>query len=299
MKDRKFEQIYQYIKENYTEELERVRKKLVRYIIITLLLLPVASIMCGIVWAVTEIEALGFLVLGLFGMYAGSIWVKNNKRYQTKYKEDVIKNFIKTINNELSYENINNNKLEQYYKDAKFSNDKYDKFESNDYVRGCINGVIIEMSDVILKIISHGNSETVVYTSTFSCSKISKNIPREIRIRNEDNPRQMEKNKVELDSEEFEKYFDVFSDSRILVMQILTHDIMEDMVQFYNNCEINFEIVIRENRIYIRYNVGDIFEGKVFKKSTNKEALWNCYNTLNFAINLTLKINKILEKKDV
>ncbi len=138
MKDRKFEQIYQYIKENYTEELERLRKKLVRYIIITLLLLPVASIMCGIVWAVTEIEALGFLVLGLFGMYAGSIWVKNNKRYQTKYKEDVIKNFIKTINNELSYENINNNKLEQYYKDAKFSNDKYDKFESNDYVRGCI-----------------------------------------------------------------------------------------------------------------------------------------------------------------
>lgn len=47
-------------------------------------------------------------------------------------------------------------------------------------------------------------------------------------------------------------------------MQILTHDIMEDMVQFYNNCGINFEIVIRENRIYIRYNIGDIFEGKVF-----------------------------------
>lgn len=301
MKDRNFEQLYQYIEENYTYELEKLRKELIRCIIITIIvLLPIVLLMCGIVCAITQIWELGVFVFIAWAMYAESIWVKYNKRYQIKYKENVIKNFVKIINKELNYENINNNKLEKDYREAKFRNNQYNKFESNDYIYGCIDGAVIEISDVVLKGKSKSDhSETITYASTFSCSQISKNIPQEIKILNEDNQIKMEKNKVELDSEEFERSFNVFSDSRILVMQILTHDIMEDIVQFYNNCGIDFEIVIKGKKIYIGYNVGDIFEGKIKKKSTNKESLWNCYNTLNFAVNLTLKINKILEEKDV
>ena len=63
MKDRNFEQLYQYIEENYTYELEKLRKELIRCIIITIIvLLPIVLLMCGIVCAITQIRELGVFV---------------------------------------------------------------------------------------------------------------------------------------------------------------------------------------------------------------------------------------------
>ena len=138
------------------------------------------------------------------------------------------------MNNSLTYKNIRNTNLEKSYIDAQFQNVSYDKFESEDYITGYINGVSIEMSDVLLKKFTRSENEETVYTCIFSYSNISKNVHQEIRLRNNKNPSKIEKNKVELDSEDF-------------------------------------EIVIKENKIYIRYEVGDIFERKIFTKSTNKQ----------------------------
>lgn len=82
MKDRKFEQIYQYIKENYTEELERLRKVLIKNITILVILISIASVMCGIIWERTGIKELGLVILGGLFMYSITTWVKYNKAYQ-------------------------------------------------------------------------------------------------------------------------------------------------------------------------------------------------------------------------
>ena len=298
-KSARFESIYEYAKNNYTYELELLRKELVKHLIIAGILLVISLIISGIIGYKTESTELGVYALIPALTYTMYVYIKYNTKYQSKYKKYVIENFIRTMNYALTYENINNNKLDRFYRDAQFQNVSYDKFESEDYISGYIGGTLIEISDVILKKKTKSERGETVYSCIFSHSQISKKVLQEIRLRNKKNPSKMENNRVELDNEEFEKYFDVFSDSRILAMEILTHDIMEEMIQFYNNSEINFEIVIKGNRIYIRYEVGDIFEGTIFKKSTNKEALWICYNTINFAINLTLKINKILEEKEV
>ena len=63
-----------------------------------------------------------------------------------------------------------------------------------------------------------------------------------------------------MDSKEFEKYFDVYSNSDIITMEILTHDIMEELVQFYDKYKIKFEIVIKNYNIYIRFDTGAVFE---------------------------------------
>ena len=102
-----------------------------------------------------------------------------------------------------------------------------------------------------------------------------------------------------MDSKEFEKYFDVYSDSNILAMEILTHDIMEELVQFYNTYRIEFEIVIKNNNIYIRFNTGVMFEPNILKKSNDMNTLWIYYNVLKFITNVTIKINKLLKDLDV
>lgn len=293
-----FEEIYKKIYISYTDELEKLRKKLIKYIIIsTAVCLILSSIIIKFYYNSESIESILESILVLDLTVIGSLYLFLNSKYQKKYKEYVIYNFIKTINYGLTYKNIKNSNLANVFRYAQFKNMIYDKFESDDYITGNVNGICLEMSDAILKKKTSEDRTETIYKCIFSYSKINKKIPSEIKLIKNQKASKRENNKVELDYEYFEKYFDVFSESKILVMEILTHEIMEDLIYFYNNCEIDFEIIIKEDRIYIRYEIGDIFEGKILRKSTNKQTLWLCYNTLNFAINLSIKINKILEEK--
>ena len=106
-------------------------------------------------------------------------------------------------------------------------------------------------------------------------------------------------NIVEMDSSEFEKYFDVYSNSNILSMEILTHDIMEELVNFYVKYKIKFEIVIKNNNIYIRFDTGSMFEPNILRKSNDINTLWVYYSILNFVTNFSFKINKLLKDVEV
>ncbi len=288
-----FENIYKHIKSNYKKEIESLRLNTIIHLIIPSIVLFIDGIISlyvilliggklgALVGSLVFAPALGFFI---------RIYNKYNKKYQNSYKELIVNNFIKAINPSLTYNSGPNKKLEVFFKDAQFRNIKYSKYASNDYISGQISNVLFEWSDVILS--------SDVYYCTFAHSNLSKEAQYEIRIKNNRNVIIPNHNLVSLDSNEFEKCFDVFSASQIFVMEILTHDIMEEMVTFHNNTKINFEIVIKGKHIYIRYDIGDIFEGSILRKSTSKQSLWICYSTLKFAINLALKINKILESKE-
>ena len=86
-----------------------------------------------------------------------------------------------------------------------------------------------------------------------------------------------------MDSKEFEKYFDVYSNSDIITMEILTHYIMGELVQFYDKYKIKFEIVIKNYNIYIRFNTGAVFELNILKKSNDINTLWVYYNILKYS----------------
>ena len=50
--------------------------------------------------------------------------------------------------------------------------------------------------------------------------------------------------KLEMDSSEFEKYFDVQASNQIIGMQLLTTDVMEELVDFENKTKMKFDIII-------------------------------------------------------
>ena len=54
-----------------------------------------------------------------------------------------------------------------------------------------------------------------------------------------------------MDSNEFEKYFDVKATNQILGMQLLTADVMQDLIDFQNENNIRYDIVI-ENELYLQ-----------------------------------------------
>lgn len=292
----KFKSMYQYVYENYAIEIEKDRKKLLIRIIIAIIFLIITSMLYIEIITKFNIKTRGsrkmlfYIFIPAF-VYMGLIYKKYNARYQEKYKENIVKNFISILPYQFNYRNIENNILQKYYDDASFTNIKYNKFISNDYLEGLYNNISIQISDVTL--------EENVYKGVFSVSIINQILPEEVKIKTKKNINKYEKYNVEVDNNIFAKYFDVFSKSKVLTLEILTHDVMEEMVQYFETNKINFEIVMKENRIYIRYNIGDIFEGEVLRKSTNIKSLWIFYNMTRFTIELAIKINKILEEKEV
>ena len=97
-----------------------------------------------------------------------------------------------------------------------------------------------------------------------------------------------------MDSEEFEKSFDVLSENKILAMQILTADVMESLISFKNKYDIDFEIVLMNNKIYLRFFVSNMFEPQIFGNSMDKELIYTYYIILDFVVEITEKINKVI-----
>ena len=83
------------------------------------------------------------------------------------------------------------------------------------------------------------------------------------------------------------------------VALILTADIMKIMIDFYQKTGIIYEITIKENRIYLRFSIGKMFEPKIFGNCIDKEKLYTYYYTFKFITEVTEKINKIASEIDV
>ena len=294
----KFKSIYEYIESNYTKELEFYRKSLIKRIII----LGIIMIGITLIYFITLSKTNNKGVIGVFFFFVYGLYIffyrKYNGKYQYRYKDIVINAFLDSFPYRLNYENKSNNELEKFFDDGNFVKSNYNKFVSDDYISGRAKDIWLEISDISLEVKSKKFSYKI-WNGVFSFSKINRKIDGELRIKRNKLLKQYNKQRIELDSTEFEKYFDVYGNSNIFGFEILTHEVMEEIVQFYNMYKIDFEIVIKENRIYIKYDVGDIFEGAIFSKSTNMKSLWVCYSIINFIINLTTKINKTLEEKVV
>lgn len=301
-----FKKIYNYIEEQYVSELEENRKKLIKSIIICLVLFIIAVTLCIIFEKKTHFSTRkSYSILGIIFLPAVLYYVYKYKKYNDIYvksfKDTIIKNFVKYINHNLEYHQKGGKNLFHYYLDAKFEDKQFNDFTTDDYIEGINeNGTNIEMCNIALENYNNnGEFLNMVYEGIFSVTKLNNYVTGEIRIKKNQYILKNKHNKVEMDNNEFEKYFDVYSNSNILAMQILTHDIMEELLQFYNTYKINCEIVIKDNNIYIRFDTGVMFEPNILKKTEDMNTLWVYYSVLKFVTNFTVKVNKLLKDLDV
>ena len=99
-----------------------------------------------------------------------------------------------------------------------------------------------------------------------------------------------------MDSSEFEKYFDVSATNKIIGMQLLTADIMEELIDFVNKTNMKYDIVINNNNIYLRFHSGTMFEtGSLKKGAIDKDMIQKYFYMLNFTYNLSDKIINVVK----
>ena len=91
---------------------------------------------------------------------------------------------------------------------------------------------------------------------------------------------------------EFKEIFDVYASNEVYTKQLLTTEVMQELIECYN--QISYEITVKENCLYIRLWCDNLFEIPGVKSfSLKKDALYKRYKKLENVFSVIDKILKI------
>ena len=230
---------------------------------------------------------------------------KNKRNYITSFKYNVIQRLLCNFYDNVDY--IPKKQMPRDIYDSAKYHEYYNEYSSDDYLEASLNNKYpirmaeVHTVDVDTDTDSEGHTTTTRTTKfhgLFSQIRMDKSIGSELLIRR--NFSVSRKKKLNMDSDEFEKLFDVSATNQIIGMQLLTHDIMELLVSFKKSTGINYDISIYDNIMYLRFHTGTMFEFNSFKKGAfDEEMLRKYYNVLDFTYTLSKMLIDLIEKTEI
>ena len=299
--DSVFEEIYLKLIENCKSEVNKINSKKYKILLTILLSLLVANMIIvflpnGRIYLSLSIPITIALML-LFLVLA-------NNYSRDNYKDVVIRNLVKLYDNKMYFDS----KAGITQMDYKASNydKKFNQYSSEDRIYGKIeNGSNFQMSQVNAKDVHtnyyNGHSSTESYdtfSGLYGIIRLEKNIMSKINVESDSHSRKYNKNRIEVDSAEFEKYYDLLADDRILALKIFTPELIEKFNELKRDNKHRFELKIIEDKVYFRYWCGrELFEPPSFKSSLDKEMLRKYFKIFYYPVELSkslvININNI------
>jgi len=308
-----FETLYQEmlneetIKNKWNIYKEKVEKRKKIFLIIGIVLFFALIILPGKIDG-NSILTFFYSIILLVIIYVVSLMhSKSGKEYNESFKKIIITKLIENFYEDVSYlytEGISSS----IYNEGKY-NEYYNKYYSDDYFRGKIEKMgSIELAEVITeKEEKYRDREgrvrtetTTIFSGLFAKINIDKSIQTELKIRTNWIGINRNKNKLEMDSQLFEKNFDVYTENKIIGMQLLTSDVMELLVEFRNTMKIEYDISIYNNKIYLRFMTGPMFETTIStKRMLDKKDIEKYYKILEFTYNLSEKLIEVIKHTEI
>jgi len=255
---------------------------------------------------------IAFSIVILFGycivIKMPDFFEKHEKKKAEKYygyKIDVIKELVKGAYDTLDY-------YPQYginmhtYREAGF--EQFEGFSSQDLIKGTIlDNKKVLMSHVLIRKDKKYDVDLeamVTYVTLFDglfayidlgtqtdlSFKITKNKILSDKIKKD--------GKIDMDSAQFEKIYDIKADDRIEMLRLFTADVMQLLIDFKNENDVVPEMVFKDNKLYIRFSVGNIFEPNKMGKNIEYDRLKKIYDFINFVFKFTEDFSKNLLEFD-
>lgn len=189
--------------------------------------------------------------------------------------------------------------------------ESYDRYSSEDKIITDINiddntdkKLSLTIAEVHTENESRDDEGHTTYTTIFRGLAGSVNLPKDVGcylkvVKNGLNFFGGPKDRVEMDMSEFEKIFDVKTDDRIKAMQILTADIMTEMIELVQTSKVKFEFYINHDIMYIRFHAGAMFEPEVFGKSMQLDKLKKCFDKIEAVKNVTEHVCNVINETEL
>ena len=249
-----------------------------------------------------------FAVISNIMIYASiiAIFSKGYRNYSKIYKNTVISKLMSNFYNNLEY--YPKKPMPRYIYDEGQYREYYNIYRSEDYMEAQINNKYsIQLAEILTQeerttTDSEGNIQTETITKfcgLFAKIFLQKSIKGDLKIvRN--GSLLFDRKRLEMDSSEFEKYFDVKASDKILGMRLLTADVMEELIEFQDKTNIKYDVYIRDSELYLRFHSGPMFEvGKLKNGAIDKETLRKYFFMLNFIYNLSNKLINLVNETEI
>ena len=294
------------------EQLEQTRKKEVKNVLISLAC--VVLIVFILMMVTPRFERMMVLMFGgIFGLVIVLVVAeRSKKKFMMAYKQEFLK---KTLEKEFDQVTVNFEEgfSEQQIRDGHLVN-LYDRFYSDDYISATYNDVAFECSDIKIEDVVRSGKHTSVVTrfqGLYLKVNLKKNfrgwtVVREKEFLDNGNPRSFwsempELEKINVESEEFNQKFSVYSSDGTEAFYLLTPRFMERMMTlescFEGRCyfgflqgqlhiaidsrEDHFDIslfeAVDEYRLYKHQQEIDMIKGIVELVSKECETTWNTF----------------------
>lgn len=295
MKTRNFNEIYEKMlikKDPMLDKLQR-RKQLLALVFLCLIILffviyPKMGNKNAFLVFYIILAFLDFGLLALIGI-----------KYRQMYKINIIQNLVKSYSEGLNY----NSKYGVSISDYVSSNfpGYFNKFHSEDLIQGNIdNEFNIKMSEIKLEkeettIDGDGNTTTnsvIVFRGIYGFVDIRDKMPPYFYVSNDKKMNKYNDFRIEVDSAEFEKYYDLYSEDKIRTMQVFTAELIEEFNRAREELKATMELKSERGRIYFRIPMKDLFEAPDFSKTLDFNKMYNNFKVIDSPIRL---ISKLIE----
>ena len=297
-----FEEIYERVYNSSKDRLKEIKNKNNKFIL-TVALIAIILNICIYIFA--EQKYIVTLTISLSFCLLIVLYVNSSKIYRKAYKDCVIQSLIKEYNDKLYYNQaLGIHKVE--YTISNFDNN-IDEYFSEDKIWGTLkSGEPVQLAEIATYTIerytdSDGNRKeerTETFRGMYGLVKLEKNINSEIKVSTNYNIKRFNKQRMEIDSTEFEKYYDIFSKDKITAMSIFTSDLIEKYIDIINVSNRPLEIKIKDNLLYFRFRCGQMFEPPTFSDGLNENLIRKYYKMVFYPMEVLQKtvenINTIL-----
>ncbi len=280
-----FSKVFGEIYTKHGAEIENLRKKaLFKTILIIVAAVLIFYYMLGPLGLFYTLGEFTFflIVLVLIGVMALVRFV--NKDYIATFKMAAIKRMINAQDSTYIYspeEGVSSIEYNQSSFDR-----TWDNFYSEDGIQGDLNSMVkFKMSQVKTEE-EHTDSEgrkstSVTFLGLYGIISLPESVKGILDIMGESKFRKFSKNRINLDSAEFEKYYDVMSDDKVWALQILNSEALESLIEMRNHFKKPISIRIVRNHIYFRIYCGDIFEPAKLKNTVSFDILYKYYRLID------------------
>lgn len=313
LNDEKFTSLYNKLYNENFEELEGLRKKEAgdtMKILLPALVVVLFVFASHFVSLVFPIATFVMILIAILFAFANVIWAfikigSNSSGSKASYSEVFNEKIISPIIKEAIPES-------KYFPDKGLTETEYNKGEWEAYDRFYSEDKLIiplklaaseeektnlQIAEVHTEDRQQDSEGNVSYVTRFygmaGSVTLPKSINGKIKVKN-DGTALFSNDKIKMDMAEFEKLFDVQADDKIKAMQILTSDVMTDMIDVVKATKIKFEFYLKNDKMYIRFHTGPMFELDTLGKTMKFEDLKEYFDITTLLSKVTTDICKTI-----